>query len=363
MSLDSEPHITTIDKFMPASEPRTSEHRSIGLNSSSLAEIRAINSFTKEDSRNLLDSLTSSEFVYFEKGDDPKDKTPEKKGDKQKEPFIKEEVADYETEWLSLIIKDKDKISEIKKDINKNGKDPAQALVDAMKDSRVLAIGEQHVPSPNALRKMIAETIPKLKAAGATHLALEMPPSYQEYLDRFMKDGKFDEADLKKMPKPFHDKDYIAVLKAARDAGIKLVAVDAEDNDVGNPDREKAMADSIQKILKADEQNKVILIAGMLHVIDGVDMKDNPRAGALLRKAGCSTVIFGSDMAFGRPPTTLYPFACGVTKPVAVPTKGELGKHPLIAVKGAPYPLSGFDQMLIFPPPPGIEMLPPYHVK
>lgn len=341
------------------------------FHSISLEDIRALGSNTREQTKSA-DSSNDISFVdysFFKSSVMSAAEIAERKfckGDgKQpdKPSFIPEDVNEHEEEWLKEVVKDKTKIAELKKEINKTGKDPATVVVEAVKDNKVVMLGEQHVPSPNGLRKMIAETIPKMKEAGATHFAIEWPAKYQDILDRFMKTGEFTKEDMEKLPKPFFDPDYVEVLKAARKAGLKLVAVDSDDQSP-SADREKTIADNIKKIVKADDKNKVVVLCGMLHAIDGDHHEDKyPRAGKILRKEEIPTAIFGSEVGFGRPPSSLYPFSCGVKKPVAVPTKGEIGKLPLVAKKGQPYPLSQFDQVLIFPAPADKEKLPPYHVR
>ncbi len=160
-------------------------------------------------------------------------------------------------------------------EINDYGQSPEKAIIDLMANNRVLAVGESH-QTPNAQRDLVAEQMSALKKAGATHLAVEIPTSTQAILDQCSRTGQLD---VESLPNMLQDGAYLKLLRAARDNGIKIVAVDrsdAPDSSSGTAQsdakaepmltRDQTMADNIEKILDQDPGNKVIFFVGARHL-------------------------------------------------------------------------------------------------
>lgn len=140
--------------------------------------------------------------------------------------------------------------------IQSNGVAPENGMTVLMKENAVVIIGEQHDYNPH--RKSGAKYMEALHQGGMTHLALEMPPSEQAGLDKFMKTGN--PATLPNFAKG-DDTGYLNMLKKARELGIKLVAVDSQDN----KHRDETMAAGIANVLQNNPKAKVAFWVGDLH--------------------------------------------------------------------------------------------------
>lgn len=189
---------------------------------------------------------------------------------------------------------------QVRHEVKTYGVDPANWLAMAMKKNSVLAIGEGHTDLKHL--KLGGEIMDDLKAAGATHLAVELPSNHQVVLDHFAKTGLIDFALLKDSE---GTNEYLAsyrflqrgdireLLKSAREAGLKLIAVDdAVSINVGiynavfGQGRDRAMAAAITNVLRQDPKNKVVYWVGALHAQISVDKRDHERACQLLREQG-----------------------------------------------------------------------------
>ena len=97
-------------------------------------------------------------------------------------------------------------------ELDAKGVDPEPQLARIMKDVRVLGMGETHI-APNPQRELGASAMADLKNAGATHLAIEMDQGRQAVLDKYMKTGELNPADL---PEKLQTPDYVNMLESAR---------------------------------------------------------------------------------------------------------------------------------------------------
>lgn len=271
------------------------------------------------------------------------DERQEKEGDKPKEKYLPEKLTNGQFDKLKDLGKTKEELEAIRREINEHGRSPADALVDSMKKSRVLAIGETHV-TPNEQRNLGKELIPKLQAAGATHLALEIPKDTQPVLDEYMKTGKLDKS---KLPVLLRDDDYLAMLEAARKAGLKLVAVDAKDD----LDRDKEMAAGIGKILDADAKAKVVFWVGAGHLDDPPGDGTHLSAAEHLKKKYDTTTVKAELPDFADI-SAAQRVGVGLKDSVAIDTKsaGNLGKLDTFRPGSTGSRSYGhWDQIIIFP--------------
>lgn len=170
-------------------------------------------------------------------------------------------------------------IEAIRTELKDKSKDAGEALVDAVKKNRIVGIGEQHTPI-NPLRDFVRELMPKLKEAGATHLAIEADYRCQPVIDEFMRTGKLDLSKLDGILN-MKQESFVKLLTAAREAGLKIVAVDNRDNEKG---RDPHMAKAISAILEADPKNKVIFWVGNLHLTNAETDPEWQVASQLLKK-------------------------------------------------------------------------------
>ena len=179
-------------------------------------------------------------------------------------------VTDLEREALKNWELSDRELSQIKHDLRTLGKQPGDELVHVLKESRVLAIGEEHHEA-DTLRESVAHLMRNLKSAGATHLLLEMPKSNLQALNKFLASGVDDPSDPHVYHHPDFDllsnKQYQELLLSTRDAGLQIQAIDLADyTHKDMAERNQAMAEGIIAVLKADPNNKAIFWGGNLHL-------------------------------------------------------------------------------------------------
>jgi hypothetical protein len=241
----------------------------------------------------------------------------------QKAPpfFSSEELTPTELKNIAHASKLKpEDMRQVKHELNEHGQEPEQLIVDAMKKCRVLGLGESHIWSANL--GMITSAVNKLKDAGATHFAVELR---QSEVDEILRTGKD--------PGLHHNKEeYVAMMLAARDAGLTVVGVDnrkiGNGHGPGNEHRDEGMASDIQNILK-DPNAKVVWVVGANHLC--CDGKNKHAAELLKGKLGAEqvTTVHPSDND-----RDLQKVSENLTRPVAVKTADApgLAKMPLTAV-------------------------------
>gem|GEM_PF-3575038 len=179
-----------------------------------------------------------------------------------------------------------EQIMAVRSDINTYAQDPSVVLPDLMRNNRILGIGEKHHEF-NPQRDFVAGIMPQLRAAGATHMAVEMDARYQPILDRFARTGQLQAADRQAVRGLLNDRSYLQLLSSARDSGLKLVGVDSQSRDV-------TMSKMISDILEADPQNKVVFWVGANHL--GTEPVFGQTAFAMLsKKYGFATVGYAMD--------------------------------------------------------------------
>jgi len=207
------------------------------------------------------------------------------KADVQGGEFLPVKVTDQELASLADIGKTRQELEAIRSEINCVGEEPLAVAARLMQENQILGLGEMHW-TPNGHRDFGSAVMPVLKGAGATHLALEIDWWVQPVLDEFMRSGSLSRDAL---PCLLRDDDYVAMLEAARRAGLKLVAVDnrpyrtvdgkpgalAEHRATARASDEQKrlygddyMAAAIAGILDADTSAKVVFWVGAMHLID-----------------------------------------------------------------------------------------------
>lgn len=206
-------------------------------------------------------------------------------------------------------------------EINKAGEDPTKHLSDALRRNRVLMIGEQH-SAEGPMHKFGADAIKDFKAAGATHLALEMT---QSQLDKYSKSR-----DLKDLPEAFRTQDFARMIDNARASGIKVVGVDNGTGDVdakAAQERDNFMARKIKQIVDADKNNKVVFWSGMMHGADTT--AGASRSAADILRSQKVPIATAMEQSSANPTDDLSYFSKYLSKPVAIDTS----KTPKIAQK------------------------------
>lgn len=284
-------------------------------------------------------ALSRENVLELFKGDSPKEKI---------DNILPGEIPEHLPFPLYGMDVSRQTLEEIRQEVREKGKDPTAAVPEIMKAVRVLAIGETHSPN-NQHRRFGAEIMPKLKDSGATHLALELQKQYQPDIDHFMKTGNFEEGFLSS---PDMGEEYKDILRAAREAGMKVVAVDKDrsgggggggggggsDSSEGNAptlaeaqppeeednrSRDEIMSEGISSILDANPKNKVVFWVGGNHL--SRNHSDYTGSGAILaQKYKVATILPQSDLAIT---DTLV----GITRDITQPTIVNLKEAPKTA--------------------------------
>ncbi len=205
-----------------------------------------------------------------------------------------------------------------KHEIDSHGRDPKETVQDALKDNRVILIGETHT-SPNPSRYWGNEMVPEFKKAGVTHLAVEMDQDAQRFLT---KNGKVNRPGLR-LSGYRADNDFCDMIDAALAAGIKIVPVDKADAATRDPDRDQCMSNAIDGILTSDNNAKVVYWVGSTHAQKAHTRYDS--TAQLLtesgKKHGYTVATFGITTDHPRLSTsTPYIFAESLRDPVSVKT-------------------------------------------
>lgn len=278
------------------------------------------------------------------------------------EKYIDESLnEDQQNRMRSFDLTEEQNLS-ILKEINSHGRDPRPALIEIMKNHRVLGIGEMH-ETPNSQRNLGSEIMEDLRRAGATHLAIEAPAFIQPYLDRFIETGDLNIAAL---PPLLRNDDFIKILKAARSAGLKISAVDAnykydETNTIQPPgnitnrneplNRDKEMADNISNILKTPENN-VIFWVGNAHLLTKNDYTKRITTADYLRE-NFSVATVRPIIASEREGINYYPLAeltAPIKRSVLVPSNETKVLRDMLWTRSShPVYAKSWDYILIHP--------------
>jgi len=284
--------------------------------------------------------------------------------------------------------------------INKEGSDPTDAVVDAIKTSKMVGLGEVHTydGDPNPPRDWATAHMKDFARAGTTDLFVEMPRILQPIFDRFNNDpnkgplqipDKIVGPDGKIIDTPAAQgalkmlrelsPDFLKMWTAARDAGIKIDAVDNDSNgwlfyDKDSPEaktlalqRNHDMATNMLAILNqptkpGEPPRKGIAWLGNMDVAEGESPLGIPALQEVkdqLAKTGQKTTTFFTQMAETAPTedNTLVPLSFTVDRPVAAATHEPNGQPSILGRMGVwnkfrvtpPYNMDNWDQVIIFP--------------
>lgn len=192
------------------------------------------------------------------------------RGDARDEKILPDKLPDPLPYDLSRIPgATREVLEKVRDEVRTNNLEPEKVVPSLMKDVRVLGLGESHF-SDNPQRQFGTKMIPELAKNGATHLAIEVDSNKQPIFDEFMKTGKLN---ILELPALLQDSEFVKMLNAARDAGMKIVAVD-DHTDSGK--RDQAMAKNIEKVLDQNPDNKVVFWVGAAHLQRISDPAVNP---------------------------------------------------------------------------------------
>lgn len=278
---------------------------------------------------------------------------------------FKSKALEIDSELVKSSHKSAQHLKDIRQEIIDNGEEPVDALVSAMKENRILAIGEGHYEI-EPQRDLGAKIIPLLKEAGATHLAIEVPENIQSYINEYEKTGKLA---VEKLPCLLQSDNYIRILDAARRNDIKVLAVDrslynfkndmiyADYDGVGmqQPSRDQVMATNIGNILRDTPNSKVIFWVGSGHLHqnhNGIQPKYR-NASTLLKDAGYSICTFRGEYGCkSNSPSLLMQIAGDTNSPVSISTNKTKKLGDLTVYNPQVRPVNQYkewDQIIIYP--------------
>jgi len=284
--------------------------------------------------------------------------------------FLDENVKPNEiTFWNGVVTSDK--VLSMKREINKYGQTPEQAIVSAAAQSNVIGLGDVHTATGNPARKLYADMMPRLAKVGVTDLAIELPRSLQPVFDEFKRTGKWnipdDQArtDYRIMHNLIkYSPDLVNIFEQARRSGINIDCVDASGVNFPHIDdtvRNQAMAKNIEEKIRSSPRAKVAFMAGSYHLEQGQNQAETPTAVQLLRNDKLNVTTFqpqiggARDKQSGYDPRqlVLFPLTEDVKQAVSVSTSAArtVGQLPLW-MPGGNEPrdtMSNWNNVLIFP--------------
>lgn len=261
---------------------------------------------TAEDARKLMDNPI--ELVDYSKprGDQVlassrkiADKTTERGSNERSRPaehVLSRSLSATELADLKQLGISAEQAKVLRSEFEKNSASPFATLSSLMKAHDVVGIGEIHFVtghSNNPIRDIGPTAIRTLAAAGATHLALEIPYTLQPLLDKFEKTGNID---LTRLAPTQQTQDYLKILEAARACKLKLAAIDvAEPWRTEVPPRDIQMTSAIQSILRTRNGARVVAWIGSMHLEQGQG-KSGQCAAERLKQQGVKIATVGSEV-------------------------------------------------------------------
>jgi hypothetical protein len=278
---------------------------------------------------------------------------------------------------------------EIRPFVNEAGLDPVSAIVDAIRENRIVGIGEQHATETNLNILFALEHMPEFAAAGLTDLFIEIPSAAQPIFDKF-NDSPFASADIALPDRAEQltrlgidrniaegtltflrfiksQKAHYQLWKAAKAAGIRLHAIDnalaalawlphddrrtAKLEEERDRDMMTAMLAVLDQPVGATKVRKGMAWLGLSHLTDTHSaVGDNAKSAfELLRAKGQRVITFSTQVGVNAQSETetLFTVARYVDRAVAVPTKSEGGvRNPLSSMNPSVVPNSGYNDRL-----------------
>jgi len=257
------------------------------------------------------------------------------------QPFISEIIDDQLQKRLDKMGIKTENAEKALKEINEFGQKPESVLPKLMLETRVLGLGEMH-SFPNPQRELGSVVMKDLRDAGATHIAIEAGSDKQDMLNKFMEPGG--KLDVGAMPTMLQDQPYINLLNAAKESGIKIIAVDRRDGHENDNDaskkqilqengesRDQIMAGNIKKILEQDPSSKVVFWVGSFH-LNRMEAKSEQKTAADILRDNTSVITVDPlyDLLRGESFHALPELTAGLKQSVAISTSqaADVGAMP-----------------------------------
>ena len=279
--------------------------------------------------------------------------------------------------------------SEALKALRTQGESPVAAFGRAARTSRIVGLGETHVPSGELLdqiRDHAGTLMPTLQINGITHLGVELPTVTKPIFDAFnagknqlelpaLLSGEGGENALHILNEVKNgNPQLVRAWMQAREAGIRVVPLDVNGAfKLGEPltdsEREMFLRDNVLNILSVNPENKVFAWLGNMHMADSKGAAGVKSAAEILRgdvvARGENMTTFGSVIDhWGERSvfqTTSTPLTHAVDRAISIPTTNVdgslngIGKIPLQKLKmdwgRHHFPEQPFDNLIVHPSP------------
>ncbi|MFA6963540.1 MAG: hypothetical protein WC227_02400 [Patescibacteria group bacterium] len=142
----------------------------------------------------------------------------------------------------------------------------SDAIIQIASQNDFTLIGESHLSECKEMRLSLIKSLGMLKDQGVTHLAVEADFHRQEMLDSldFTNENIFGQ--LKKIMPFSWDDNNIKLIIAAKLIGIKVVCIDAENQETNDADYQNRRDETMYSIIKEADPAKMIILIGRGHV-------------------------------------------------------------------------------------------------
>lgn len=274
--------------------------------------------------------------------------------------FKSPDITKRDVAWVQrhANISDLAAISDMRTQIAAAGRVPDNALLSAVRNNRVVGVGDVHGALAPQLH-FATKNMQLLKDAGITHLAVELPTQFNARLDSW---NAMDKEWVRSRHKDHSG--LVDMIDAAKSAGIKVVGLDEgyQDNAQMMASRDRTMSKAVGEVLK-DESAKVLMFVGAEHLQSGNASAWGQSAADILKKKQVSVVTFFPQLA--TTDDTLAPLAADLKSALNVPTKDAPSIKPVrttdnalsgTSTYGIALPTYGrWDNVLFFPKDYGMQ--------
>jgi hypothetical protein len=239
-------------------------------------------------------------------------------------------------------------LQELRDHLAQHSIDPLPWVREQVLNTRLLCLGERH-DFPG--RYYSAELITAAAQGGARWLFIEVYSSQQEQIDAFLEHGRHEELPIAAggdsvVPMKFQ-RPYVEMMHAARNAGMRIVAIDTAGADMD--ERDPLMAENVAHYLR-DPSERGVAVVGMLHLVPRPLLGREVSMATLLRQSLDGSIV---TMARAVPDeTTEFSVLCDVAN-VSEPRLLRTAQSPFATLSTTWFPESMFggdaDHLLFYP--------------
>jgi hypothetical protein len=191
-------------------------------------------------------------------------------------------------------------LAELRSYVDIHGTDPVETAQTLMQSHQLLCLGEIH---DFAGRYMGASLVTAAARGGAQFLFVEIYQTSQAEIDEFLRTGQIEFLPVSAggggEPPMRFQLPYVEMLRAARDCGMRIVAIDCEDSNFD--ERNDFMAQMIHQHL-CDATLKGVAVVGQLHLVKRRIFSSEPSMSTRLTQ-----LLSGEVVTIGRATPDTYP--------------------------------------------------------